>query len=79
MNKNHFKTIRFYVLGISCILAYFYLENASLIPDLIETTSKGRYSGFPTFFITGMIKYGLLVYGVLSIVVLTLLLVRRRN
>lgn len=79
MNKYHLKIIRFYALGILCILAYFYLENASLIPELIETTGKSRYSGFPTFFVTGLIKYGLLVYGVLSVVVVTVLLVRRRN
>ena len=79
MKYSYSKIIRSYALGILCIIAYFYLENASLIPDLIETASKGRYSGFPTFFVTGLIKYGLLVYGVLSVVVLTVLIVRRRN
>ena len=79
MNKNRIKIIRFYALGALCILAYFYLENAYLIPELIETTSNSRYSGFPTFFITGLIKYGLLVYGVLSLVVVTVLWVRRKN
>ncbi|MGB5981645.1 MAG: hypothetical protein WBG46_05835 [Nonlabens sp.] len=79
MTKYYLKTIHYYALGILCILVYFYLENASFIPDLIAEASKGRYSGFPTFFITGLIKYGLLVYGVLSVVVVTVLWVRRRN
>jgi len=40
--------------------------------------SKFRYNGFPTFFLTGLLKYGLLVIGVGIIVILSFLLIKEK-
>jgi hypothetical protein len=78
MNKKSFKIIRLYVISLICIVCYFFLENSSIIPELVQISEKGRYGGFPTFFLTGLFKYGLLVVGIGIIIILTFLLIRER-
>jgi len=78
VNTNHLKIICFYAAGVFCIIAYVYLEISPLIPNLIEEARKGRYKGFGAFFITGLIKYGVLIYGILSIVIMTFVLIKRK-
>ncbi len=79
MHKKNLKIVRLYIISLICIVCYFLLENSTLISELVELNEKGRYSGFPTFFITGLFKYGLLVVGIGIIIILTFLLIRERT
>jgi hypothetical protein len=55
------------------------LENSNIISELVQISEKGRYGGFPTFFLTGLFKYGLLVIGISIITIMTFLLIRERK
>lgn len=81
MNKQNFNILRFYAISISCIVCFFLLENTKIIPELVQISEKGRYSGFPTFFLTGILKYGLLALGIFNIIIMTFIIFRekRRN
>ena len=81
MNKQNFKIARVYVISILCIICFFLLENTTIIPELVQISEKGRYSGFPTFFLTGLLKYGLLALGIFNIIIMTFIIFRekRRN
>lgn len=79
MRKKNSKIVRLYIIGLICIVSYFFLENSSVIPDLVEKMSKFRYDGFPIFFLTGLLKYGLLVVGIGIITILTFLLIREKK
>ncbi|WP_430401201.1 hypothetical protein [Flavobacterium sp.] len=54
------------------------LENSNIISELVQISEKGRYGGFPTFFLTGLFKYGLLVVGISIITIMSFLLIRER-
>lgn len=71
MTKMNTKIIKQYIISIICIALYIFLENSTLIPYLVEISNKGRYGSFPTFFLAGLFKYGLLVFGVLTIIFLS--------
>lgn len=79
MNKRKFKIIRLYIISLFCIVCYFLLENSNIISELIKVSEKGRYGGFPTFFLTGLFKYGLLVIGISIIIIMSFLLIRERT
>lgn len=79
MNKKNIKIVRLYAISLICIVCYLLLENSTIIPELVQTSKKGRYSGFPTFFLTGLLKYGLLLVGIGIITILTFLLIRKRT
>jgi len=79
MDKKNIKILRLYIIGLICIVCYFLLENSTIISELVELNENGRYSGFPTFFITGLFKYGLLLVGIGIIIILTFLLIRERR
>jgi len=75
-NNRKFKIIRLYIIGLFCIVFYFLLENSNIISELVQLSEKGRYGGFPTFFLTGLFKYGLLVIGIGIIIITSFLLIR---
>lgn len=77
-NKRKFKIIRLYIISLVCIFCYLLLENSNIISELVQISEKGRYGGFPTFFITGLFKYGLLVIGISIITIMSFLLIRER-
>jgi hypothetical protein len=79
MSKKNLKIMKLYIIGLICIISYFFLENSNLFPNLVEKMSKFRYDGFPTFFLTGLLKYGLLIIGIGIIIILTFLLIRERK
>jgi len=79
MNKRNFKIIRIYLISITCIFCYFLLENSNIISELVKISEKGRYGGFPTFFLTGLFKYGLLTIGISIIIIMSFLLIRERT
>lgn len=79
MNKRNLKIIRLYIISLFCIIFYFILENSNIIPELIQISEKGRYGGFPTFFLTGLFKYGLLTIGIGIIIIMSFLLIRERT
>jgi type II secretory pathway component PulF len=79
MHKKNIKIVRLYIISLICIVCYFLLENSTIIPELVQISEKGRYSGFPTFFLTGLFKYGLLLVGIGIILILTFLLIRERT
>lgn len=78
-NKRKFKIIRLYIISLFCIVSYFLIENSNIIPELVQLSEKGRYGGFPTFFLTGLFKYGLLVIGISIIIIMSFLLIRERT
>jgi hypothetical protein len=78
-NKRKFKIIRLYIISLVCIVCYFLLENSNIISELVQISEKGRYGGFPTFFLTGLFKYGLLVIGISIIIIMSFLLIRERT
>ena len=81
MNKKNFKVFRIYIVSVLCIVCFFLLENTTIIPDLVQMSEKGRYGGFPTFFLTGLLKYGLLALGIFNIIIMSFIIIRekRRN
>jgi hypothetical protein len=79
MNKRKYKIIRLYIISLVCIVCYFLLENSNIISELVQISEKGRYGGFPTFFLTGLFKYGLLVIGISIITIMSFLLIRERK
>jgi len=79
MNKRKFKILRLYVISLVCIVCYFLLENSNIISELVKISEKGRYGGFPTFFLTGLFKYGLLVIGISIFTIMSFLLIRERT
>jgi hypothetical protein len=78
-NKKNLKIVRLYVISLLCIVCYFLLENSNIISRLVEKSEKGRYGGFPTFFLTGLFKYGLLIIGISIIIVMSYFLIRERT
>jgi len=46
------------------MVCYFLLDKSDVLTGLIEKSSTGRYSGFPTLMFSGFLKYGLLVMGI---------------
>ena len=83
LNENKKKNlkiiIRQYVISLFYVFCYFLLENSNLISELIQISEKGRYGGFPTFFLAGLFKYGLLVFGICRIIILTFILIKERR
>lgn len=78
MTNRNIKIVKQYLVGLCYIVFFFLLENSSIIPYLLEKTNKLRYKGFVTFIITGLIKYGLLFYGIIVIVILSFLLIKEK-
>ena len=77
-NKRNSIIIRLYIISLFCIICYFFLENSNNISNLVQISEKGRYVGFPIFFLTGLFKYGLLVIGIGIILILSFLLTREK-
>ena len=78
MNKRNLKIIRLYIISLVCIVCYFLLENSNIISELVKISEKWRYGGFPTFFLSGLIKYGLLIVGISIIIIMNFLLIKER-
>ena len=78
-NKIKFQIIRLYVISLVCIACFFLLENSNIISELVQISEKGRYGGFPTFFLSGLFKYGLLIVGISIITIMSFLLIRERT
>ena len=78
MTNRTLKIVKQYIVGLCCIVFFFLLENSNIIPYFLEKTSKLRYKGFVIFIITGLIKYGLLFYGIIVIVILSFLLIKEK-
>lgn len=79
MNRKNLKIIRLFVISLFCIVSYYLLENSTIISELVQISEKGRYGGFPTFFLTGLFKYGLLVIGISIIIIMSFLLIKERT
>ena len=64
MNKQNTKAVILYAFSFICIGFYFYLENSDLFANIVQKSENTRYGSFPTFFVTGLFKYGLLAIGI---------------
>ena len=78
MNKRNLKIVRLYAISLLCIIFYFLLENSNIIAELVQKSERGRYGSFPTLFLTGLFKYGLLVVGVGIFIILSFLLIKEK-
>ncbi|MGF1555444.1 hypothetical protein [Paucihalobacter sp.] len=78
MSKRILKIVRLYIISLLCIAFYFYLENSSEVPELVEFSNKLRYKGFATFFLTGLLKYGLLIIGLSMTIITTFMLIKEK-
>lgn len=76
--KKNLKIIKIYLISLLYIVCYFLLENSNFISKLFQISEKGRYGDFPTFFQTGLFKYGLLAFGIFRIIILTILLIKEK-
>ena len=79
MDKKNFKFGRIYVISVLCITCFFLLENTTIIPELVKISEKSRYGGFPTFFLIGLLKYGLLVLGICNIIIMNFIIIREKR
>ncbi len=78
-NKRNSKIVRLYIVGSLCMLCYFILENSNIIPELVEKSNTLRYKGFVTFFLIGLLKYGILIIGIGIIIISSFLLFRKKT
>lgn len=78
MNKRNLKIAKVYVISLLCVVFYFLLENSTITLELVEYLRRGRYNGFLTFFLTGLIKYGLLFVGVGIFIIVSFLLIKEK-
>ncbi len=78
LNKRNLKIIRLYIIGLLFVVCYFLLENSDFIPELVQKSNKLRYKGFPIFFLTGLLKYALLLVGMSIIIFLSLFLIKEK-
>ena len=79
MDKKNLKILKNYIISLFCIICYFVLEKTCFISEIIEKSNKLRYSGFPEFLILNLIKYGLLIFGVANILIISFLLIREKQ
>jgi hypothetical protein len=79
MNKRNLKIARIYAISLLCIVLHILLENSNIIAELIQKSEKTRYGSFSVFFLSGLIKYGLLIVGVLIFIILTFPLIKERT
>jgi len=78
MNDSNLKVIRNYIIGLCCIVIFYLLDNSNIISELQLKSDKLRYKGFVTFILTGLIKYGLLFYGISAIVIPSYFLIKEK-
>jgi len=78
MNKRNSKIVKLYAISLLCIVFYFLLENSNIIAELVQKSEGGRYGSFPTFFLTGLFKYGLFFVGVGIFIILSFFLIKER-
>lgn len=77
-NKRIYKILRLYLIGLICLVLYYFLENSDIIDILVQKSERARYGSFPTFFLTGLLKYGLFAIGTGIIIILSFLIIRER-
>lgn len=77
-NKRIYKILRLYLIGLICLVLYYFLENSYIIDILVQKSERGHYGSFPTFFLTGLFKYGLSAIGIGIIIILSFLLIQER-
>ena len=78
MNDSNLKVVRYYIIGLCCIVIFYLLDNSNIISELQLKSDKRRYKGFDTFLLTGLIKYGLLFYGICAIVIPSYFLIKEK-
>lgn len=78
MPKRNLKILKHYIIGFSCIVFFYLIDNSSIIHELVQKSDKLRYKGFDTFILTGFIKYGLLCYGIGVIVIFSFFLIKEK-
>ncbi len=78
MNKRNLKIARLYAISLLCIVFYFSLENSNIIAELVQKSERGRYGSFPTFFLTGLFKYGLFFVGIGIFIILSFFLIKEK-
>ena len=78
MNDSNLKVVRYFIIGLCCIVIFYLLDNSNIISELQLKSDKLRYKGFDTFLLTGLIKYGLLVYGISAIVIPSFFLIKEK-
>ena len=79
MDNKNFKILKNYIISLLCIMCFFILDNTCVISEIIEKSSRFRYSGFPEFLLLNLIKYGLLILGVASILIISFFLIRQKR
>ena len=78
-NKKKLSILRLYIISLVCIVSYVLLENSNIIPELVEKSNNLRYHGFATFLLTGLFKYGLLIIGLSIFIILSFMLIKRKQ
>ncbi|SCY34933.1 hypothetical protein SAMN05192588_2414 [Nonlabens sp. Hel1_33_55] len=76
--KRILKITGFYILGIVCLVSFYWLDNSDFIAEEVKQSRGGGYNGFRAFLVSGLIRYGLLVYGIGSIAIMSALLIYQK-
>lgn len=78
MSKQNLKIARLYAISLLCSVFYFLLEDSTILVELVKKTERARYGSFPTFFLTGLFKYGLLFVGLGIFMIVSFILIKER-
>jgi hypothetical protein len=78
MNKRNLKIARLYTISLLCIVFYLLLKNSNIIAELVQKSERGRYGSFPTFFLIGLFKYGLLIVGVGIFIIMSFIIIKEK-
>ncbi|PRP68394.1 hypothetical protein [Nonlabens agnitus] len=77
-NERVLKIVGFYFFGLVCLVSFYWLDNSDFIAEEVKQSKGGGYNGFRAFLVSGLIKYGFLVAGICSIVIMSLILIQKR-
>ena len=78
MSKRNLKIAKLYAISLLCIVYYFLLQNSNIIAEMVKKSERGRYGSFPTFFLSGLFKYGLLFVGIGIFIIVSFLLIKEK-
>lgn len=73
------KILALYILSLVMLAVYWYMDNSTTLNNFLKKANRVRTdSGFGFYVIVGLVKYGLMVAGILTPIILTIFLIRKK-